>query len=330
MNRVVAAFAVLMASPSLWLAGSTAGAQPVQPTPRLAARPMWIEKIKDGLYIIRGPIEVGCMLGCKPGEKGDGVLHEPGVTAARVTPEGVVLVDAKFAQHVPQILALVRSVTAQPVKYLINSHYHPDHTGGDPEMLKQGVELIQQRYTWDRYEATKQGGATPRVTFDDYFALHLGGVTVEAYNFFPTGHTRGDTFVYFPDLKVVHMGDLVIRGMPHIDYAGGGGSAVGFVSAIYQLLKLDFDVAIPGHGAPMTREEIWQYAKKMETMNARMKDAVRRSVPVDKVVPELGLGDLGWAHSASTTNFLTNDVRGYYAEMAAVLEAEKPPARRPR
>ena len=291
----------------------------VQPGPR----PMWIEKIRDGLYVIRGPINAGCMLGCKLGEAGDGVLHEPGVVAARVTPEGVILVDAKFPQHVPEILALVHSVTDQPVKYLINTHYHSDHTGGDGEMLKQGIELIQQRYLWDRYEVQKLGGGTPRITFDNYFALHLGGVEVEAYNFFPTGHTRGDTFVYFPDLKVVHVGDLVIRGMPHIDYAGGG-SAVGFVTAIYQLLKLDFDLAIPGHGQQMNREDIWQYVKKIETINARMKDAVRRGVPVERVVPELGLDDLGWAHTASTTNFLTNDVRGYYAEMAAVLAAEKP------
>src|SRR3954464_14241333 len=72
-------------------------------------RPMWIEKVKDGLYLIRGPIDAGCMLGCKPGQTGDGVLHEPGTVAVRVTPEGVVLVDAKFAQNVPEILALVRS-----------------------------------------------------------------------------------------------------------------------------------------------------------------------------------------------------------------------------
>jgi cyclase len=314
----------------LLFSGGLAAAEPAPSGIALPGpRPMWIEQIKDGLYIIRGPIDMGCMLGCKPGETGDGVLHEPGVVAVRVTPAGVVLVDAKFPQHVPQILALVRSVTAQPVKYLINTHYHNDHTGGDGEMLKQGVELIQQRYLWDRYEVEKLGDGTPRITFDNYFALHLGGVEIEAYNFFPTGHTRGDTFVYFPDLKVVHMGDLVIRGMPHIDYAGGG-SAVGFVTAIYQLLKLDFDVAIPGHGQPMMREDIWQYVKKVETMNARMKDAVRRGVPVERVVPELGLEDLGWAHTASTTNFLTNDVGGYYAEMAAVLSAQKPPVRKSR
>jgi glyoxylase-like metal-dependent hydrolase (beta-lactamase superfamily II) len=308
----VAAVALALLSPSLSAAAPFPG-----------ERPMWIEKVKDGLYLLRGPIVFGCMLGCPPGQTGDGVLHEPGPTVARVTPEGVVLVDAKFPQHAPEIARLVASVTDRPIRYLINSHHHPDHTSGDAELMKRGAELIQQRHLRERYEAVKQGGGSAKFSFDDYFALNLGGATVEAYNLVPAGHTRGDTFVYFPDLKVVHMGDLIIRGMPHIDYAGGGGSAVGFVSAIYDLLKLDFDVGVPGHGQPMTRQEIWEYVQKVETMNARMKDAVRRGVPVERVVPELGLESLGWARSASTANFLANDVRGYYAEMAAVVAAEQ-------
>lgn len=319
----------VIAAAMLSLLCSSGAASSQQATAADGSRPMWIEKVRDGLYIIRGPIVFGCMLGCKSGEAGDGVLHEPGVTAVRVTPQGVVMVDAKFAQHVPEELALIRSVTDRPVRYLINSHHHPDHTGGDAEVLKQlGAELIQQRTLSDNYEVGKTGPRSARTTFGDFLALHLGGVDVEALHFAVSGHTSGDTFVYFPDLKAVHMGDLVIRGMPHIDY-NGGGSATGFVDAMYQLLKLDFDVAIPGHGAPMTREDIWRYAQTMETMNARMKDAVRRGVPVDKVVPELGLEDLGWAHTASTANFLTNDVRGYYAEMATRIAAETLHAPRP-
>lgn len=323
-----------------WFAGAAAALSLLQGGAAVAAeaagaaypgeRPMWIEKVKEGLYVIRGPIVFGCMLGCPPGQIGDGVLHEPGTTLARVTPEGVVLVDAKFPQHVPQIVGLVKSVTDQPIRYLINSHYHPDHTSGNDELLKQQVQLIQQRYLRENYEVAKRGDGSARISFDDYLALHLGGVRVEAHNFKPAGHTKGDTFVYFPDLKVVHMGDLVIRSMPHIDYAGGGGSAAGFVDAIYQLLKLDFDVAVPGHGQQMTRQDVWEYVQKVETMNARMKDAIRRGVPVERVVPELGLASLGWDRSASTANFLANDVPGYYAEMAAIVAAERPSIRRSR
>ena len=152
--------------------------------------------------------------------------------------------------------------------------------------------------------------------------MELGGERVEALHYVPTGHTRGDTFVYFPDLKAVHMGDLVIRGLPHIDYKGGG-SAAGFVTAIYQLLKLDFEVAIPGHGAVLTRDEVRDYARRMETLNARGKDAARRGVPLEGFAAALGLEDLGWAHSASTTNFLTNDLAGFRAEMIAAVAADK-------
>ena len=287
------ALAMLQGAPRALAAQQTPSA-PARSPAADGARPMGIEPIGPGLDVIRGPVDPGCMLGCKPGQVPDDALHEPGVTAARVTPEGVVLVDAKFAQHVPEILA-------------------------------QGIELIQQRDLKALYEANKApgaGGGSARITFGDRLAVELGGERVEALHYVPTGHTRGDTFVYFPDLKAVHMGDLVIRGMPHIDYKGGG-SAAGFVTAIYQLLKLDFEVAIPGHGAVLTRDEVRDYARRMETLNARGKDAARRGVPLEGFAAALGLEDLGWAHSASTTNFLTNDLAGFRAEMIAAVAADK-------
>lgn len=300
------------------------------PYEALSPRPMWIDEVKEGLYVIRGPIFMGCTRSCRPGQEGDGLLHEAGDVAVRVTEEGVIVIDAKFPEMVDDIMLLIRSVTDQPVRYLINSHYHNDHASGDSRMIQQGVEVIQQRFLRDRYEVEKLEQETSVISFGDYLELSLGGTSVEAYNFAPGGHTQGDVITYFPDLRVVHMGDLVIEGMPHIDYRGGGGSAVAFVNEIYELLKLDFDIAIPGHGRLMTKDEVYEYVRKVEIMNARMKDAVRRGVPIEDVVPELGLEDLGWDRSVSTATFLGNDIPGYYAEMAAVLETENPPEWRPR
>jgi glyoxylase-like metal-dependent hydrolase (beta-lactamase superfamily II) len=232
----LAAMAPASAAPDAWL-----------PYDKITPRAMWIDKIKEGLYVIRGPVRMDCMRGCRPGEKGDGVLHEAGDVAVRVTPEGVILVDAKFPEMVDDILALVRTVTDKPVKYLINSHYHNDHASGDSRLLAQGVTLLQQRWLRERYEVDKLEAGSATIAFGDYAAVHLGGVVVEAYNFAPGGHTRGDVISYFPDLKVVHMGD-----------------------------------------------QVYAYVRKVEAMNERMKDAVRRGVPVDQVVPELGLESLGW------------------------------------
>jgi glyoxylase-like metal-dependent hydrolase (beta-lactamase superfamily II) len=319
LSPMCAARAQAAAAPDAWLAYE-----------KLVPRAMWIDKVKDGLYVIRGPIRMDCMRGCRPGERGDGVLHEAGDVAVRVTPEGVILVDSKFPEMVDDILALVRTVTDKPVKYLLNSHYHNDHASGDSRLIAMGVTVVQQRYLRERYEVDKLEAGSASIAFGDYASVHLGGVVVEAYNFAPGGHTRGDVISYFPDLKVVHMGDLVIEGMPHIDYRGGGGSAVGFVNEIHDLLKLDFDVAIPGHGRLMTKDEVYAYVRKVEVMNERMKDAIRRGVPADKVVPELGLESLGWARSASTATFLAGDVPGYYAEMSAVLKGENAPPWKPR
>ncbi|MGH8255442.1 MAG: MBL fold metallo-hydrolase [Steroidobacteraceae bacterium] len=290
------------------------------PYQSLTARPMWIEKIKDGLYVIRGPLGP-CMNACTPGFPRDGLIHEPGDVAVRVTGAGVILVDDKFAVNVPQIVALVRSVTAEPIKYLVNSHYHTDHAGGNGEMLKRGVIIVDQRQLRDSYDRTKRAGASPEIVFDRYGSIVLGHAKVEMYHFGP-GHTRGDTIIYFPDERVIHMGDVVVEGMPHIDYPDGG-TAIGMVNEIHDMLKLDWDYAIPGHGHIMTRAQVREYAQKFDTMNARMEQIVRQGIARDHAAAALRLDDLGWAHSASTGTFLGNDVGYYYDEMARYIAAQK-------
>lgn len=293
---------------------------PQLPYEQLSPRPMWIEKIKEGLYLIRGPLGV-CMDACRPGSMRDGHLHEPGDVAVRVTGAGVILVDDKFADNVPDIIRLVKSVTDEPIRYLVNSHFHADHAGGNGEMLKRGVIILDQQALRDSYDRGKRDGASPELAFDDYGAVVLGNARVQMYHFGP-GHTRGDTTIYFPDLRVIHMGDVVVEGMPHIDYTDGG-TAVGMVNEIYSMLKLDWDFGIPGHGRVMTRDEVRDYARKFELMNARMKEIVREGIPRDRAAAALKLDDLGWEKSASSSTFFGNDVGHYYDEMARVIAEEK-------
>lgn len=306
--------------------GKDARAQ--QPLP--PDKPMTVEKVKEGLYLIRGPFSVcgpgGCR-GASPKALSDGLIHEAGDVAVRVTGAGVILVDDKYAWHAPELLEKVASITTQPIKYVLNSHYHTDHTGANAAMLDHGFEVVTQRNLRD--EILGKGGsirnepaAAPRIVFGDFAALHLGGAEVQMLYLGP-GHTGGDTYVYFPDLKVVHTGDAVIDAAPYIDYRGGG-SAMELVKSLHNLLKIDFDTVIPGHGELLTKQFVREYVQKIEAMNQRMMDLVKSGAARDhdQLVVKLKLEDFGWAHTPSTDTFIRGSVLPYYDEMAAVLAAQ--------
>lgn len=285
----------------------------------LTAGPTRLDKVKDGLYVIRGPFVPCGTRGCRPGGADDGLIHEPGDVAARVTPEGVVLVDDKYPENLTDVVNALRGVTTQPIRYMLNSHHHGDHVSGNVNFAAMGVDIIAHRRIRENFLRLKQPGA-PNIVFEDQGGVHLGGVEVRMYHF-GRGHTNGDTVIHFPDLRAVHMGDLVIDGMPVIDYAGGG-SALAFVKTIDALLKLDFDIAIPGHGKLMTKPEVLAYRNRFETMNQRMREAIRKGVPKDQlrtleqVRTQLRLADLGWEDSVSTTASL-GSFSQYYDELAA-------------
>ena len=274
------------------------------------AAPMQIEKVKDGLYLIRGPFNRCAPNGCSGAYGDDGLLHEAGDVAVRVTPEGLILVDDKYQDNVAQILEQVKGVSPLPVKYLLNTHHHTDHAGGDAAFITT-TEIIAHRNVRENFLRNKQPGA-PRVTFTDQASVFLGGVEVRAY-YFGRGHTNGDAVIYFPDLRVIHTGDLITEGMPVLDY-GNGASAVEWVSVLDKILELDFDTVIPGHGPLLTKERIRADRQKLVTMNQRMAALARRNVPLDQLFDQLMLADLGWDHTVSTVAF-KGGLRGYYEEM---------------
>ena len=274
------------------------------------AAPMRIEKVKDGLYLVRGPFNRCAPNGCGGTYGDDGLLHEAGDVAVRVTPEGLILVDDKYQHNVAEILEMVKTVSQQPVKYLLNTHHHTDHAGGDATFINT-TEIIAHRNVRENFLRNKQPGA-PRVTFNDQASVFLGGVEVRAY-YFGRGHTNGDAVIYFPDLRVVHTGDLITEGMPVMDY-NNGASAVEWVSVLDKILDLDFDVVIPGHGPLLSKERIVSDRKKLMTMNQRMADLARRNLPLDQVFDQLKLADLAWDHTVSTVAF-KGGLRGYYEEM---------------
>jgi glyoxylase-like metal-dependent hydrolase (beta-lactamase superfamily II) len=278
------------------------------------AAPMQIEKVKDNLYLIRGPFNRCAPNGCGGAYGDDGLLHEAGDVAVRITPEGLILVDNKYQENVAEILEKVKSVSSLPVKYLLNTHHHTDHAGGDAIFINT-TEIIAHRNVRENFLRNKLPGA-PRVTFTDQAAVFLGGIEVRAY-YFGRAHTNGDAVIYFPDLRVVHTGDLITEGMPVMDY-NNGASAVEWVKVLDEILKLDFDTVIPGHGKLLTKEQIRSDRQKLVTMNQRMTELVRKEVPLEQVFDQLKLADLGWDHTVSTVAF-RGGLKGYYQEMKGQL-----------
>jgi len=278
----------------------------------LTPGPMRVEQVRGNLYVIRGPFNPCAPNGCGPRSVDDGLLHEAGDVAVLVTSEGVILVDDKFANHVPDILALVRTITPQPVRYLLNTHHHMDHAGGNEGMIGL-TEIIAHRNVRENFIRNNQPGA-PRVVFTDEAAVYLGGVEVQAH-YFGRGHTNGDAVIYFPELRAIHSGDLVIDGMPVIDY-GNGGSALEHVATLDRLLALDFDVIVPGHGRLLTKNDAREYRSRLERMNRRMAALIDQGVTRDQIASRLDLSEFGWEHTVSTGTFMAS-VERYYDEVAA-------------
>jgi glyoxylase-like metal-dependent hydrolase (beta-lactamase superfamily II) len=218
---------------------------PNQPRPLLVT-----EKIKDNLYLVIG---------------------NGGNVAFLVTTEGVILIDDKYDADHNAILAEVKKVTDQPVKYVFNTHYHSDHSGGNAKMLPT-AEIISHKNSRTNIVEGKQGNAEPgmkpaRVVFSEETSVFLGGQEVRA-RYFGRGHTNGDIVIYFPALKVIHTGDLMAGVTPLIDYSGGG-SVVEITKTLDAAMgAFDFDTVIPGHGKVSDRAGLKTYRDNIEKMRA--------------------------------------------------------------
>lgn len=172
----------------------------------------------------------------------------PGNTTVLVTDEGVLLVDDKFAVDHDNLVAEVKKITPKPIKYVISTHHHADHTGGNPAMQKMDVKVIASEQARQNMLDSKQPGQ-PDIAVEHHATVTLGGKVAEIY-YFGRAHTNGDVVVLFPADRVLSAGDIFTFGdaTPQlIDYSGGG-SAKEWTTTLDGALKLDFDNVVPGHG----------------------------------------------------------------------------------
>jgi glyoxylase-like metal-dependent hydrolase (beta-lactamase superfamily II) len=235
--------------------------------------------VKPGLYVV-------------PGGGSNSIV--------RLTPDGVILVDTKMPgeANYTALMQQIRTVTPLPVKTVIVTHHHADHTGNNDRFIAAGAEVLGHAVlasSLDTYQFDPKP-AKPTTTYDGRErVVRLGGVEVRVLHL-GRAHTGGDSVVYFPDVKVVATSDAVTTGAtgPLADYAGGG-SFTGYAPVLDAMLTLDFDTAIPGAGPLLTKADAQAFRVKIGTVLERASTLVKAGVPANQLLMQLKTDDLGWA-----------------------------------
>ncbi|MEO5926529.1 MAG: MBL fold metallo-hydrolase [Bryobacteraceae bacterium] len=245
------------------------------------AAPPAIVQIKAGLYEITG-------LG--------------GNISVRVSNDGVFVADTgnMGEENYQQLIGLIKSVTPQAIKGAAVTHVHQDHSGNTASFIRDGVPVWAhegEKALTATYVTNGNKVGAPDKTYAKDQTITVGNAKIELHNYGAT-HTGGDTVVYFPDLRVVHGGDMIVGVAPNCDFANGG-SAVNWAKAVDEVLKLDFDTLIPGHGNVMTKAQVQEYATKWKTFVDRSLAEVRKGTPKEGLIAAIKVDDLAPFATAS-------------------------------
>jgi len=223
-------------------------------------------------------------------------------TLVRVTPDGLIVVDTKNPgdENYNRLMEEIRTVSNLPVRIVINTQHHPDHVGTNQKFIDAGAQVVALEALKTHMasdQRTKAIPGLPTQTFAKDHVVKLGGAEVRMYSF-GRGHSGGDTMVYFPDSKVVMVSDQMTDNAPLVDFANGG-SAVGWAPILDGVLKLDFEMAIPGRGEPKTRADVEAYRTKFATVVTRASEAIKAGATRDQLATQVKTEDLGWQFNAA-------------------------------
>jgi cyclase len=274
---------------TLTLAGSLASAQQ-QDFSKVTITP---QKVSGSVYMLTG---AGGNIGVSVGE------------------DGVVIVDDEFAPLAPKIIEALDGITTKPIKFIINTHYHGDHTGGN-QVFGRTAPIIAHENVRKRMAAgtavmgnaipPAAANALPVVTFNDRITLHVNGEDIRAVHL-PSGHTDGDAVIYFTKSNVVHMGDDFFNGLyPFVDQDNGG-SVRGMLAAVDKVLTLlpDDVKVIPGHGALSDKAGLRKFAEMLRGTIAAVDTAVKSGKTLEQIKAAKVLASWdSWANS-----FVTSDM----------------------
>jgi len=243
--------------------------------------------------------------------------------------DGVFIIDDQLKPLTDQLLASIGKVSEQPIRFVINTHYHGDHVGGNETIGKNGAVIIahdniRQRMTTDQFsnffnENTPAWpkDALPVVTFNDRVTLHLNGEAVEVIHV-PRGHTDGDSIVYFPDSNVLHMGDIFFNGLyPFIDLDGGG-SIQGMIAGVELGISLAGEETqiIAGHGPMSDLPGLQEYLAFLTRARDQVQALIDQGMSLEQAIEQKPTAEwdeiLGkvWITPAQLVTFIYNSLTG--------------------
>lgn len=213
-----------------------------------------------------------------------------------IGPEGNLLIDDQFAPLSDKIMAAIKKISDKPIKYLINTHWHGDHTGGNENFANAGVMILAHKNVHERMskEQFMQAfgrkvpaapvAAQPRLTFTEEMNLHFNGEAILVFHEH-VGHTDGDAIIYFPKNNVIHLGDTYFQGrFPFVDLSSGGSVASLIESLNKSMILIDDNTQIiPGHGNASNRVEIMAYRDMISTIYHRVKQSVEAGLSLEEV-----------------------------------------------
>lgn len=242
-----------------------------------------------------------------------------GNIAVSIGADGTFIVDDQFAPLTEKIVAAIAELTDDPVEFVVNTHWHYDHTDGNENLGRAGALIVAQENSRermesdqvvslnDRFQAAYDEVGLPKITFLESLRFHYNDDSIDVIHFGP-GHTDGDAVVFFRQRNVVHAGDVFVRyGLPFIDQPNGG-STDGMIDATWALAGIidDDTIIIPGHGQLSSRVDLLEYRSMLVTIRGRIKDLIAQGRSADEVVAanpargyaEPGPGTERWVRAA--------------------------------
>lgn len=231
------------------------------------------EKITDNIYMLKG---------------------RGGNIAIYVGYEEVFMIDDQFAPLSSKIIKAIKNITSKPIKYLVNTHWHGDHTGGNLNMQKEGATIVSHTNVRKRMSEAKvirgkkrpasPKKALPIITFTKDLNFYIDDEEILVAHIH-NAHTDGDAIIYFTKSNILHVGDAYFQGkFPYIDL-NSGGSILGYIKGIEKMLMLaDEDTKIiPGHGNVSNKKELRVYLKMLQDLTSKIKEAINKGKTIEEV-----------------------------------------------
>jgi glyoxylase-like metal-dependent hydrolase (beta-lactamase superfamily II) len=213
--------------------------------------------------------------------------------------DGVLMIDDQFAPLSDKLVAAIRTLSDKPIRLLVNTHIHGDHTGGNANFGAMGVAIVAHDNVRERLAAgvnnaaPASAAALPIVTFGDMLTLHLNGESITVGKL-PPAHTDGDSYIHFANADVIHAGDVFRTvGYPGVDFANGG-TVKGTIAALQALVDLagPNTKILPGHGVVSTREDVAEFRDLAIELERRISELLRMGMTLEQVVAAEPTADL--------------------------------------